>query len=353
MVKSVLFGASNPDAFDGSMPLYDADGFFPGTIWSYQPGHPVYGGVPTNGGVAKNAAWRNAAKILGLSAASESTLHGTHTLGSDTGADRFKLELTPKGGLHTIISQTLGNNQTHWYATIPAAIRAYIFANSTVGGSSATDTGQVWNTPANHRFAQVAWITMTRAYRTDSGKVGNNLLISAISGAGNIAGIPGFGGLGSATNTPAYPITGSEDTGQSTAIGTLIGNSNWPSGVPTVGVPQMKWIATRGWFNAAPVDANAFMGIVGAGALPGQGAAGFQQAAMSYVLYRYDIIDLWHDNLYPYGQAFRGITGTDYSHLYGDIFGVRDQLRAAMNRAFAPGGAHYGDTLPTAPASIP
>lgn len=353
MAKSVLFGTSNPDDFDGSFPLYDSDGFFPGTLWSYQPGHPVYGGLPTNGGVAKNAAWRNAAKMLNLSASAESTLHGSTTIGTDTAADRFKLELTPKGGLHTIISQTLGSNQTHWYATIPAALRAYIFGNSTVGGASTTDTGQIWNTPINHRFAQVAWILMTRVYRTDSGKTGNSISLAGITGAGNVGGNPTFGALGAASNSPAYPVLGQENTSQTVTIGTLIGNSNWPSGAPTVGVPQMKWIATRGWFNAAPVDANAFMGIIGGGPLPGQTATGFQQSAMSYVLYRYDIIDLWYDNLYPYGQAFRGITGTDYSHLYGDIFDVRDYLRAAKDRAFAPGGVYYNDTVPTNPTSIP
>lgn len=347
MTKATLFGASNPTAYDGSMILPGGDAILPGTIWSYQPGHAAYGtgGVaPTNGATAKNAAWREAALAMGLTSADESTLHGAWTFGSDTASSRLVVETTPLGGVHGIVSQTLGTANTHAFVSVPDAIKTYILNNTVVGGSSATDTGQPWNTSANHRFGHVVWLKETRVPRSDSGKVGANVAFLSI---------PNMVTMTQAAVTPNWPVSGVENTGFSTTTTTAIGATAYPALPMVLDTPQTRWAASRGWNATEPANAAAMQAICGFGPMPGQTASGFLQSAMSYVLYRWDIIDLSLAMPYGNARAFRGIAGTDFSHTLGDIFGVRNALHGAFSRAFAPGGQFYGDTITTAPASVP
>lgn len=343
MTRSINFGASNPDAYDGSMLLPGADAITPGTIFSYQPGHAVYGhGVvaPINGAVAKNAAWREAAAALGLTAANENDLHGVFTIGSDTAGDRFKLEMTPKGGLHGIIGHASGSANTHAYASIPDAIKTYILNNTVVGGSNATDTGQPWNNANNHRFGHVVWLKKTREPRSDAGKVGTNVQFLSI---------PNTISASHAATTPNWPVIGVEDTGFATTSTALIGSTAYPALPMILGTPQMRWGASRGWNATEPANAAAMQAICGFGPMPGQSASGFLQSAMSHVLYRWDIIDLSLASPYGTAVAFRGIGGSDFSNTLGDMFEVRNSLASAFMRAFLPGGQFYGDTVPTAP----
>lgn len=341
--KAKLFGASTPTGYDGSIILPGGDAIFPGTIFSYQPAHPVYGtlGVaPTNGAAAKNAAWREAAVALGLTSGDEASLHTTWTFGSDTGSDRFKVEVTSKGAVHGIVSHTLGNQNTHAYVSLPDAIKTYILNNTVVGGSSATDTAQAWNNAANHRFGHLVWLKETRAPRTDSGKTGQNIAFMSIASLVTFT---------QAATTPIWPTIAIENTGISTTTTSLQGAASYPPLPMVVDTPNMRWAATRGWGVTEPANAAAMSAICGFGPMPSQVAGGFQQSAMSYVLYRWDVIDL--SLAWPYGsaKAFRGITGTDFSQSLGDIFEVRNRLRGACNRAFAPGGQFYNDAIVTAP----
>lgn len=356
MTKAILFGTTEPTAYDGSAAVADDDGIFPGTIFSFRPAHPVHGltAAPTNGQVINNAAWRQFAALTGRDSGDEAECHGSYVLGSDIGATKFKQELTAKGGLHSIVTQSAGSTaNTHAYVKIPDAVKTYILSNTTLGGSSTTDTGQVWNTTANHRFAMTALIRMTRIYRTDSGKTGNTVIFAAIAQEADIDDVPGIGSFSGSANTPSYPVTGTENTGQSTTSATLIGNHSYPVLPMTVDVPTLRWMAMRGWFNSYPSSIADFMGVCGAGHLPGQAGANLLNASMSYVLYGWDIIDLWAANAYPQGHRLSNLGSVDYSHTGGDIYGIRNKMAAWKNRVTAVGGQFYGDTLPTAPSSIP
>lgn len=347
MTKATLFGASNPTAYDGSIILPGGDAVFPGTIWSYQPAHAAYGhgGVaPTNGATAKNAAWREAAAVMGLTSADEASLHGAWTFGSDTATSRLVVETTPLGGVHGIVSQTLGTANTHAYVSLPDAIKTYILNNTVVAGASATDTGQAWNNSANHRFGHVVWLKETRVPRTDSGKVGPTVVFLSI---------PNMITMTQAAVTPNWPVSGVENTGATTTTTSAIGSTAYPALPMVIDTPQMRWGASRGWNSSEPANAAAMQAICGFGCMPGQLAGGFQQSAMSHVLYRWDVIDLSLAMPYGNARAFRNIGGTDFSHTLGDIFGVRNAVRGAFNRAFALGGQFYGDTLTTAPSSVP
>ena len=341
--KSTLFGASIPTPYDGSIPLPSGDAIFPGTLFSYQPAHPVYGtlGVaPVNGAAAKNAAWREAAVAMGLGAGDEASLHSAWVFGADTGADRFKVEVTTKGAVHGIVSQSLGNATTHAYVPIPDAIKTYMLNNSVVGGASGTDLAQPWNSIANHRFGHVVWLKETRVPRTDSGKVGPTVAFL------NCAGLISFSQV---ANAPIWPTSGSENTGLSTTSSLLIGSASYPPLPMALDVPNMRWGTTRGFGVTEPANAAAMIANCGFGPLPGQTAAGFQQSAMSHVLYRWDVIDLSLSWPYETARAFRGIGGTDFSNTISDIFEVRNRLHGAFNRAIAPGGQFYGDAILTAP----
>lgn len=354
--KSILFGASNPTAYDGSVMLPDDDGIFPGTIWSFRPAHPVYGlsAAPTDGQVIKNAAWRQFAALTGRDSSDEADCHGTYHLGSDIGGTKWKQELTAKGGLHSIVTQSAGSTaNTYGYAKIPDAVKTYIRDNSRLGGSSTTDTGQVWNTSVNHRFAMTALITMTRIYRTDSGKTGGGVIFAGLVKDADADNVPTLGSMTGLANTPAYPVTGIENTGQSTTSATLIGAHSYPVLPMTVDVPVLRWMAMRGWFNTYPASISEFMGVCGAGHLPGQAGANLLNASMSYVLYGWDIIDTWAQNAYPQGNRLSNLGSVDYSHTGGDIYGIRNKMAAWKNRVTSVGGQFYGDTLPTAPSSIP
>lgn len=337
MAKSILFGASKPTAFDGSMILPDGDCIFPGTIASFQ--FDDLAAPPANGQVIRNRAWRQFAALTGRDASDEAECHGTFVIGSDAAADRLKLAITPKGGLYGSPSLTLGGSNTHAYINAGDAVKQYILDHTLLAGASATDTAQPWNVPENHAILHLVWVAMGRAGRTDSGKTGQNVTFCKIS---NMI------GMTEAATSPSYPILGVENSGKSTTISSLVGNLSYPALPMAVGVPQMRYAATRGWFSSKPASVAAFDCICGFGPLPGQSAGGFQQSAPSLAIYRWDIID--GALACPYGdaKAFRGIGGTDYRHTISDLFEPRNQLMAAKARAFSPGGQFYGDVLPSA-----
>lgn len=113
-------------------------GVSPGTLALFDPtlNAGAFVGVPATGGVIPNAARVQAASILGVS--DPSTLNFTHTWAREASNVLF-LERSGKGGLHSIMSQTLQTSAAGNYARIavPNAIRDYIFNLV----SSAGDTG--------------------------------------------------------------------------------------------------------------------------------------------------------------------------------------------------------------------
>lgn len=160
-----------PTTGDGSYETYPADAMYTGTILSVQPGHPLYGiaangGSLVNGAVIKNAAHRNLARLTGMDPVSQDALlHGTLVVGSAAASNQIKLEMTPKGGLHILMSQANGTVNTYAYFVAPQAAADYV--------CSAAQAYNAAESAAKHRFALVMWIKRTRTYRTDSGLLGN------------------------------------------------------------------------------------------------------------------------------------------------------------------------------------
>jgi hypothetical protein len=337
VTKSILFGASEPTAYDGSMLLPPGDAIFPGTIMSVQ--FDDLSAVPTNGQTIYNRAWRQFAKLSGRDESDEADCHGTFVYGSNAASDKLKLELTPKGGLYGSPSHSTGDANTRAYVSASTAVKQYILDNTLLGGSNATDTAQAWNVEANHAIGHLVWLKMNRAGRTDSGKTGQNVIFYKLGGTSS--------SMTQAISTPAYPITGTENTGMTGTSATLVGTFYDPPLPTVVDVPNMRYAASRGWFSSKPATPADFDCICGFGPLPGQNAGGFQQSAPSFALYRWDIIDLRHAVPYGEAKAFRGIGNIDYRHTLSDLYEPRNVLTAAKRRAFALGGQFYGDTLPT------
>ncbi len=336
MTKSVLFGASEPTAYDGSMELPDGDAIFPGTILSVQ--FDDLSAVPTNGQVLHNRAWRQFAKLTGRDASDEADCHPTFVIGSNAASDKLKLELTPKGGLYGSPSHSSGDANTRAYVNAPAAIKQYILDNTVQGGTDPVDTAQAWNAASNHAMLHVVWLTMNRAGRTDSGKVGNTV---------NFLRITNMISMTEAAITPNFAVTGTENTGMTGTSTSRVGNFADPALPTVIDTPQMRYAATRGWNGAEPANPAAFDCVCGFGVLPGQSASGLQQAAPSWAIYRWDIIDGALACPYGNAKAFRGLGAIDFRHTISDLYEPRNQLAAARRRAFAPGGQFYDDTLPS------
>lgn len=344
MIKSTMLGVSSPTGYDGTILLPEGEAIFPGTIFSYQPAHPQYGlkgGLPSNGAVAENAAWRQAAALLGLTDADKGLLDGSWVFGSDSADTRVKLEATSTGCIHGAVSHVNGTANSRKYLKLSDTLKTYILANTVLGGASATDVAQPWNQETAHRFALLMWVTFTKAGRTDAGKVGPTVAIGQMAGAGANAIT-----ISESVNTPVWPIIGVENTGFNTTSTVLVSNASYPALPNVVGDHVMRYAANRGWGAAKPAAIANFDVAFGWG--PGllQTASGFLQSGPSYTLHRADVIDL--NRAVPYGsaKASRNIGGQDVTHNWADMYEPRNQLHAAKLRAFALGGQFYNDIPP-------
>lgn len=339
---SRMYTPRRPTTGDGSYEVYPADAMFPGTVWSVQPAHPLYGiaangGSLVNGAVIKNAAHRNLARLMGMDPVAQDTLlHGTLVVGSAAASNQIKLELTPKGGLHILMSQANGTINTYAYFQAPQAVADYVCA--------AAQAYNAAETIAKRRFALVMWIRRTRAYRTDSGLLGNNVAHYHIAKSDFSIGHGSM--LGSALT--GAPIG---DAGVTISNGWQP-NVVSPAGVdPVVGTQTLRVCTVNGWSSSPPAAGAAF---VRAG-INTRSLSSYINACASEVLYRVDLVDLYAGGLewsYPgpamasYASRAAGIGQ------YVDIERfVRDQ-RIAFDFAFGPDGDYYADTVPTDPATF-
>lgn len=356
MSKSTLFGASDPLPGDGTILLPGSDGMFPGTFWSWQPGHEVYGikGDTVDGSfVPENAAWRNLADMAGCTEAE--ARYGKTVEGSDNGPTKMKIEETDSG-VHFIVSQSVDTTNTRIMICAPDAAKQWLLDHSFAGaGVTATDGTNVANQAGCHRIGSKLKFKPTRMYRTDGSKVGNTAIIAGI---GNPAGGTNtMGVIQGSMNTVNYPISAVENTGYAlTAPATTtindIGSMFYPAGAPVLDTPQLRWCGARAWHSAKPATIADFEIGVGAGHLFGQTQSGFIAACMSYVLWEYSLTDLSIATGYGDFQGFGNRGSIDRTFDFGDPFQVRNVIMAAFNRSIAAGGEHFGDPVPTAPSTI-
>lgn len=347
MKKGVGYGAADMSLYDGSVEMFEAEIIRKSTVFSFIPRHPIYGlaAAPVNGSQIQNAAWRNLADMAGVDEAA--ARYSTCLMGSAVGPAQMKMELSD-AGLHGIVSQTAGTAQTFAEFQAPDAAKQFILDHSLAGVVDPT-SNVAGNLEGQHRWGLIYIGRMTRAFRTDSGKVGNNAAIvqfgSATYAQGTMTGV---------ANSANFSISGPENTGMSTTTGMLAGNLCEPALPQVVGQPTFRWMVSRGWNGGKPPTTGDFKLGVGWGTAWGQSQAGYQNASQSHELFEFHVIDLSIYNEYGAARAMQASSASsDKSFDYGDIFRVRGAAQSAFRRMKAPGGYIYGTTPPTDPATIP
>ncbi len=283
--------------------LHDAGfGTTPGHLLIIEPGHSRSGlvGVPRGGATVTNLARKEAARLCGLTSADLADLDPTFVLGSDTGATKLKLERTPKGRLHMIVSQSVDTVNTAAYFDFPAAILEYIYDNVANGsGSSLTAIFRYRTTRAQATSGTPAQ-QLQFAVRTTS-PISNNLfeIRQAAQRAGTVT------------------TTGADLAPLNTEVARVLdGADDW---------------ATE------PDSLAAVTGRIGVGHfVPQYALSGYLGGAPSLVFERFDLID----------QTVNAAAGLDPAQVLSD-------LDADWQAAHASGGRYHGDTLPTDPATLP
>ncbi|OHC96394.1 MAG: hypothetical protein A2792_00135 [Sphingomonadales bacterium RIFCSPHIGHO2_01_FULL_65_20] len=354
--KSILFGGARPDLFDGSILLPAIDFEQDGTIWAYQPSHAEFGqeALPVHGGPARNAACRRAARALGLDVSLLGDLHGDWVFGSNAGAGRILMEFTDRDALHMMVTQAgLADHNTYAFARIPARLRQHIYDFSVLGGPDALNPALPQNGDANHRFMMVLTARPTRNYVSTGGFFGQNCRIAGLANTTTVTSSPHYFSMTGSTTTVNYPVIGNEPVFPSTTSSALIGADNYPALPWTVGVPITRQAIGRGWFSAMPANAAAILGFMGCGHLPGNTSGNVQDAAPSYIVYDWRIIDTMLCE--PWGEMHRlgNLVPQDLSHKHGDLFRLRDGHRAAHDFAFGPSGHWAGDSWSDPAIALP
>jgi len=250
-------------------------------------------------------------KIPNIATETSKTLVGA-TLDADVNADLVvgagfagsigKIELTPKGGIHTIISQTLHTATISQYAAayLPTLIRDYIYTNRT------------------HNFFISVWRRNTRVALTGASSAKLDLLLLT-------TGVYLTQEVVSTSSDDLRPSSGAllaRRQASPNALGDYIKNIavNGPTGDPSTNATLAKSAAS-----------NAILAC--GGGLTAFTAGGLLNVSPSFVTYRVLIEDLT-------------VSGRTYAQ--ADAIDI-----AQFTDAFAIGGRFYGDTLPTNPSVIP
>jgi hypothetical protein len=299
---------------------YESSAFFPGTIWSVQPAHPVYGisGVPTNGMTVPNVAWRNFNRLTGRNATTQQTdSYGTFVINGGGGA-KMSITRSNKGGVEILPSQTSADNNTGGFFYAPDPVKQYVLDNSSNGSNS-----------ADHEFAMLMWFVGVRAVKTGANQDRQF-----------------FGGVLHNSANSMFAIIGTAGT-TAGAFSSLPdhGVYSYPSVFP-LNTPTLRASSGRSWV-AKPLIANMTV-CAGFGNPPPRAFASDQNYSAGGVFYRADLIDLTASGL--------TLDDTGLVHappLYLDYEQVRLPHRRSLDFAVGSRGPFFGDNIPVAAASFP
>ena len=290
---------------DDELPVLTHDGILTrGSIALFDLAHshnPLAAGVPLTTSAIPNLAWEQAAAAHGSGDESAWALTYIEALLTGAGQDG-KVERTPKGGLHVIMSQSTGvgsNKGVHIGS----------------GGSGATPLlSQYLQANWSHAFYLSLWQTITRA-GLDAGAVENNNFTIH-----NRAVDP---------NISHFLLRGDREAG----YGADVEQRNDPALPQGAGV-SFRSIAVSGPTGTAPAAAGAVLAALAAvGATPANfGSIGLNKSR-SAILYRGYLEDLTVS-----GRTFAEVDAIDH---------------ALWTAAFGTGGRYAGDTTPTAPSAYP
>lgn len=269
-----------------------------GSIALIEPAHPAspFAGVPVNGSIIPNIAHAEAAATLGVTDANFGAVFAA--LGGIASGTKGKIERTPKGGLHIIVSQAPGVlSGDGAKLDLSAQVRSWLYTKA----------------PTREFFISV-WDRPTRAALggTPGGVVhefGNaansNMLIRYTASGGwsqNTTPVPGANARFGASNTLGNRIAN---------VKTTAGNSNL-SASPNNAGPQ--WGTIAGTYSDA--------------------VAGWKTQMPSSVFYR-----LYVEDLTASGRSYAQVDALDFAEY--------------TKQVLTAGGRYYGDTIPTDPATIP
>ncbi|MDB5690280.1 MAG: hypothetical protein JWL91_2156 [Sphingomonas bacterium] len=278
---------------DPDLPWADDDDplLVPGSMFLIDFDHssaPV-AGVPGNGALLPNIAWKRLKDLLGAGDASTLAMPFTdhHVEGTDA-----KYERSGKGGLHRLYSQV--NNTTPArgsYFDLPAPLKAYLFAN------------------LNHSFYFSDWSRPTRMPAT-----GGAILMSVLSN-------------NYSSNNYLAKL---EDSNPSPSSGAAFLGSDISPATNMV-APRFRAVGAAAWTGTLPADAAKPSGMIALAGNDGPWASQFANKAGSAVLYRVYLEDLT-------------VSGRTFAK-------VRDIDKALYTAAMAAGGRFAGDTF-TNPASF-
>jgi hypothetical protein len=300
---------------------YEADGFFPGTIWSVQPAHSTYGfsGVPTNGMTVANAAWRNFNRLTGRTSSQQTDSYGTFVI-NGSGASALSIARSNKGGVEILPSQVSAAINTGGFFYAPDPVKQYVLDNSSNGSNT-----------ADHEFCMLMWFVGVRAN-------------TAIARADEIQ-------IGGVLNNSGNSMTVISANGNAVQQGIYSnlpdkGLYRYPSAFP-IGSYAMAMASGRSWITK-PTIGN-FTICAGFGNPPSRANAVWQNASPGGVFYRADLIDLTVSGLDLNDTGLLQVLSTaniDYEQ-------VRIAQRRALDFAFGSRGKFTGDNIPVAAASFP
>ena len=298
--------------------IYESDSFFPGTIWSVQPAHPEYGfsGVPTNGQVIKNAAWRNFCRLTGRTEADRADGDGTFVI-TGPGASKLSISRTNKGGVEILPSQTSADTNTGGFFYAPDAVKQYVYDNTVVGSS--TDS----------IFAMVLYMVPVRDVPAGFAAP-TSMAIAAVQRPG-------------ATSMLRISPSASEAPPGAALPSTAYAR---PSVFP-IGTPTLRMMTGDRWNTSVPAIGN-FHILAGAGNSPDVTNSFYQNKSGGIVLYRADLVDLSVSGLDI------NLTGarTPSPTLYLDYEAFRLSHRRTLDFLFGATGPFYGDNIPVSAGSF-
>lgn len=273
--------------------VYDDAAMCGGTLFLFDPVHSMGSitGVPTDGATIPNAAWRNAARILG--AGDATSLAGSFARKASNTDILF--ERTSKGGLHGMVSQSTqggtGGGANSAAILLPPGLDAYLATNL-----------------PGHQIYTSAWMLPTRA------ALASPLPPPVLHYAADV------------TNYALEMFVQAQNQPQTDNFGSTL--------VPSPGlVNSFRAIAVDHWQGTKPITIPSYgrMMIGWGGNGVWSQASFYQNKCPSFVLYRFMVSDLT-------------VAGITYAQAV-----ARDQ--AAWVKAFGPGGKFFGD-IPSNPSVL-
>lgn len=311
----------------GSLMLLEPGASDTGSIYAPTPVLAT-GAAPTNGQVLYNRAWREFCVLAGISAANAlANAHPSWTIGGGwvTGTTG-KMERTPQGSIHGIVSQTVDTTTSSVYLTPPAALATYLYANTAIGSS-----------PKN-KIALSLWQRTTRV--SPGGSFADALPMSGMyfsSGA--------LVQLTQTLNDAPYADSGGGGTG-----GTTVGSIN------ATGAETFRCQDGLGWGGSAPGSAGAINSYLANWGLPqGLQFSSYLHVAQSWVFRRFHLVDLTAAGLtYAQFEAMEQNEWLKATAAAGTTVGAYSPGGVLLGTyALAQDGRYHGDTVPTAPSTIP